>query len=579
MAKLDAFINCETYLHYRPSNIIVLVCQLFQNTKFTITRKIENIDNKHRKFNPKVYLELVDAKLKDEEMVEIVTFGKSELLAATILKSILENMRELFTTSEKMTFEETGELLYKVVAISVENINDPFRHKVLKKIGNNLFVRQKQNDDLFGPFKEVVLKLGGRLHGAPVEILPKIAIYFNCRVILQFEIKQELFDFDISEDSSWVKFDLLAFSPPYGTKIIIKAYGTDRAKCAHYISGMLIYLAYIDHWIRNSITTRKDMHEIITGIQNIVDNPPKNSILIEKIFPESDSFITDILKKEMIFSSDSIEDKMEALEKIVKIHCDHTGIDFNSLLTQILLVEEQVSLYLNGVVIQHAKLFDDCPNISLSIGIFPNGIKWTKKNEIVNLVFLLVAATEAPNTYLSYLKQTCQLVKENPKLISTLKKTYDEEEVTKLIKFSEIQRSTFNQSKILLIESIKDETTLSRHQILKESPRSKSFNLDSFYAIEDESKQNVPENLDFIKRLEEKIISFQPDYILVHTGWFFFQNPSIIYSAVRTLKATFPKIRFGFQERKDLAVEPYVFDEDEYTLSIQNIIFKDILRI
>ena len=144
------------------------------------------------------------------------------------------------------------------------------------------------------------------------------------------------------------------------------------------------------------------------------------------------------------------------------------------------------------------------------------------------------------------------------------------------------------KTRILIVDSVEDDITRRRHQILESSPRLAEYDIDYCYSAEITEEQEEmlrfrmkPElsvtGEEIRRRIEGKITAFRPHFVLLHTGFVFRDYADEFFRAFSAMKAAHPNTQFGLEERDGLEVDQSAFHNTEEVVSLQNLIFRDIL--
>jgi hypothetical protein len=143
---------------------------------------------------------------------------------------------------------------------------------------------------------------------------------------------------------------------------------------------------------------------------------------------------------------------------------------------------------------------------------------------------------------------------------------------------------------VLLLESIDDNLSRRRAEMMRESPRFVDLGLviHHCFAVDSPAEvvldysnplaeynywdsQGAPLSFDqLLKKLETKILECKPDCILLHTGIVFHRHPNIFFDVLQALKEKYPEIAFGFQYHpSDAHLESNpIFDEKAKPISL-----------
>jgi|GEM_PF-6874207 len=114
----------------------------------------------------------------------------------------------------------------------------------------------------------------------------------------------------------------------------------------------------------------------------------------------------------------------------------------------------------------------------------------------------------------------------------------------------------------LILNSVDDDETMHRKRRMDESPILSKYLINHSYAIELSDEQKLlPANVmmsqiingtigevDMFNRLKTNIMNYNPDVLLVHTGFVFRAFPSEIISVLDKIKSEFPNLKIGMQK-------------------------------
>jgi hypothetical protein len=222
-----------------------------------------------------------------------------------------------------------------------------------------------------------------------------------------------------------------------------------------------------------------------------------------------------------------------------------------------------------------------------ALGVFAQGVEWPGQEERKQVVALLLAATDVGETFIGYMGRLLGIFRKNQPLIDALVAAHTPEEVVGILKRADAAAQDAREKKrrekarvVLLVESIEDEITVGRQEILAKSPRIRGYRIEYIYAVR-ESAQGAPDfnEAEFAQRLSARIADLKPQFVLFHTGHIYQQHISWFEDLVRGLRGRFGDVRFGYQEKRSLASPEGVFSYDDETKGIQTLVFRNILGI
>jgi hypothetical protein len=147
--------------------------------------------------------------------------------------------------------------------------------------------------------------------------------------------------------------------------------------------------------------------------------------------------------------------------------------------------------------------------------------------------------------------------------------------------------------RILIFESTRDENTARREVQVKDNSLLRAYEFDHFYATEPapldqtrpmparlmQSQEPWLDEKELLRRLTERVDVYKPDILVVHSGSMFHSFPDQMLFVLRSLKASHPDLRIGFQPRsfEKYGPKPYF----EYTTEMGSLmaeIFLDKTR-
>ncbi|MBM4043734.1 MAG: hypothetical protein FJ279_01345 [Planctomycetes bacterium] len=587
MTRVDVTIRTEDYVHYRPATIIKRICDLFPDTAFSIERA-PSVQESLRTIDPRQFLALATACLSAGENVRVVATGPSEDLAAAFLKAILENLNIVYTNTKSQSPRSMKDDIADLLSRTASDHPDPLRHAVMRLVDEKIRERIRPPVRSYSPPSYTVqTPATASMHGAVVTALTRVARYHACALVLHYEHPTAgLLTFDVSSDDEWVVMDFLAFTPPRGTLITAEAFGEQCKVACDLVLGMLKNLAYVDAWIRTCILQKKTDAEVVEGIARIIARAKAEPSPVVASDEVRDYKLNDLLLRELIVVNPRPTAKEAALDELVAVLSRHAAMSSTDLRGLVGLWSDKVNVCSDGFAYVHARA-KDCPLIMLAVGVYADGIAWPTQQDRKNVVALIVAAIDAPNTYMGYVGRLLTIFRHNRPLVLTLTEAQTSAEVIKLLKEADARaqstrecRRQEDQQRLLLVESLEDDITVGRHVILAASPRMRDFRIDYIYAIGEDAKNTSSlDKPEFAERLRSRIAEFMPHYVLFHTGHIFQEHISWFEDVVRELRRRFPHVRFGYQQKTVMRVSDNLFTDDEDTRRTQSLVFKEVLGI
>jgi hypothetical protein len=117
-------------------------------------------------------------------------------------------------------------------------------------------------------------------------------------------------------------------------------------------------------------------------------------------------------------------------------------------------------------------------------------------------------------------------------------------------------------SRILVLQSVEDYITESRMRRMRTSPLLEGCEFECCYAVELTGAQrelptftmmgavedSVLDKDSLAVRISRKVITFNPDLLVVHFGFVFQRFPEKLLAALESVKTSFPKLKFGIED-------------------------------
>jgi len=137
------------------------------------------------------------------------------------------------------------------------------------------------------------------------------------------------------------------------------------------------------------------------------------------------------------------------------------------------------------------------------------------------------------------------------------------------------------KTKVLIVNSVNDFITERRIERLISNPLTANFEIFHSYALRDLNEKATLNEMTF--RIELGIKSFQPEYVIFHTGASFHNQPDIYQKCVINLKQKYDNIKFGYEPRLSNECVNYfdnleIFDKDKKTSEIIRVLFFNVFN-
>ena len=584
MVRVNAVIRCEDYIHFRPACILQQVCDLFPKTTFAL-RRADSVQASRRIVDPKSMLKLSAACLIDGESLDVTAEGESEEMAAALLKGLLENMNLVYSnerSSAASLRDGLADLLTRIAAQSP----DPGRHSVIKLVDQQIRRHPSANPTLPPSPRShrMEVPVSANLHGAVVEMFPHISRFYACEISLRYRhpVAGEV-QFNLSGNNT---LEILASTPTVGTVVTIEAHGEKCEAACTLFAAMLRNLARVDAWIRTSYLSNRSDSAVVDGIARLEASSHQDDARVDDI-PETRVFnLNDLLMKEFLIIDEAINTKDEAVDRLVSLVHAHSGMSANDLGELVHLWSDRVNVCSDGFAYVHAR-GEQCPGVTLALGVFRRGIKWPEQADPKFIVALIVAATDITNTFMGYVGRLLGIFRHNRPLVDELTSAPNVSGVVRILKQADTNARESRDSqlarpqrRLLLVESLEDEMTRLRHSTLAASPRIRDYDIQYVYAIGEDGRTGTRlDKQEFAARLRARIAEIAPHFVLFHTGYVFREHAIWFQELMRDLRSRFVDVRFGYQRKPGLALDEDLSIMDGETEKVQTMLFRDVLGI
>lgn len=388
---------CDQYtsaLHMRPGAYIALFCASFPESHFNLVCPSgDSVD-------PKNLVGLVSAGLAHGDELILEVSGRCRLWAATALKVVLENMDNFADDAEsaKKRIRVLGdEAFAKITDPDISAADQPIMSAPVLLAGH-------ANQEC-----RSVAIINDRLHNLSLAILPEIARHFTCSATLAFEDpKTGVYWFTLSEETRYeLDQKIMDLSIEVGTSITVLTSGAERYKANQALKSVLDHLWQCDTWLRKQSANDRTAPNFIKRFLHHVDE--LRSTRGAEFAYAHDPLLSSVLSSRRIFVNDPNSDFSQD-DVINQLAIPH-AIDHNLDIKTVIAVSKSVPMRM-GLSLVHSAL-DDGPRISLSLGVYPNGVKWHDADEDVKLVCMFVFAKDAYRTWLDFMRKFAKIFRDN----------------------------------------------------------------------------------------------------------------------------------------------------------------------
>jgi len=130
--------------------------------------------------------------------------------------------------------------------------------------------------------------------------------------------------------------------------------------------------------------------------------------------------------------------KLAALEQLATPHAHQYDLQIADILKRVEEVErKQTVVPRPGFALAHAAM-ERSPRISISFGVYPDGVVWSKTDGTVNLVAMVICAQDTYKTWRDYMKRFSLLFRSVPDLQRRLLATRTSDDFVKTFRDAEI---------------------------------------------------------------------------------------------------------------------------------------------
>lgn len=400
-------------LHLRNSSFLASLCRKFPNTTFRLLRPAAGPGDESEPVDPKNVTELVTAQFQHGEVVTLEVSGDLQVMAAEFFKVAWENL-EGYSDNVMAT---KGRLV-KLIDQAWSRIFEP--DLVGAGWDHTSFIA---DEPVPAPEEEhrCVAIINDRLHNLSLPMIPLIAKHFGCRVQISFDLPEKgIFSFAMEPSNNYdLNKRILELEIGVGARITVAALGKNSEAACHAVRDVLENLWQCDQWVRRRgkdlqganpvpdlLEFAKDMRKLQTNEYGYVQSP----------------FISGVLTRKHVFVNVAgIGFSKEAvLQQLAGPHVRTHGLDPAHILAQVQEAEQRQTVVLRpGFAVAHAAL-DGGPRISITFGVYPDGVDWSAEEHAAKLVAMVICARDTYRTWRDYMKRFAILFRTNPTLLSHL---------------------------------------------------------------------------------------------------------------------------------------------------------------
>jgi mannitol/fructose-specific phosphotransferase system IIA component (Ntr-type)/phosphotransferase system HPr-like phosphotransfer protein len=428
ICKLSCLEQISDTLHGRNISFLRTLCDKFPRTEFRLSKEDGAFDPLGKPADMRSIMDMMLSAFQNEDTVILDVTGKLEVMASTFLKIALENL-EGYSDDPVTTTARISSLIDEAST----HLYDPDLADLDEVIVRSPRVDAPQIEQEY----RAIAVINDRLHDVSLPMIPLITKHFGCNLSIGFELPEKgVFFFSIGPENAYVlEKRILDLDIQVGTKITIVTFGTGSEEVCSAVKNVLQNLWQCDHWIRRRakdwdsdaavsdlIKYAREMARLYNPAYGHVQNPFISNLITQSVFVNAmgESF-----------------SKRSALDQLAAPHARLYELPPAEILKRVEEVERtQTVLPRPGFAIAHAAM-DRSPRISISFGVYPDGVLWSKEDGMVELVAMVICAHDTYKTWRDYLKRFSILFRSVPNLQSQLLSTQTASEFVNVLRAAE----------------------------------------------------------------------------------------------------------------------------------------------
>ncbi len=424
--RLNCIESCNDVLHNRPSAFIVSLCNRFPRTEFRIYRESRPAES----YNAKSLIDLIFGCFKHGETVTLEVTGQFEAMAAIFFKTAWENL-EGYSDRTKEVKKRITELIDQACNRLYDQDLEEVEQRVLFATKRDL---AKTPDE-----HRAVAIINDRLHDVSLPMIPFIARYFCCDLQISFDLPdQGIFCFDIHHRNNYeLDRRILDLEIGVGTRITIVTSGQNAGNACLAIKDVLESLWQCDQWLRR----RGRSADLMASVPELLEFARENAKYQDAQYGYvRNPFVSSLLTSRHIFinASRAIISKEEVLNQLAGPHAEQHGLQSSEILEHVQKAEDRQTVVPRpGFAVAHGAL-DRGPRISITFGVYPDGIIWNPDDDPVKLVAMVICAQDTYRTWRDYMKRFALLFRSNVRLQQQLIASENSEMFLSLLRNAEI---------------------------------------------------------------------------------------------------------------------------------------------
>jgi mannitol/fructose-specific phosphotransferase system IIA component (Ntr-type)/phosphotransferase system HPr-like phosphotransfer protein len=382
-------------LHTRNARVVTKFGKSFPKTQFRISR-VPSSSPRDTNVDPRAFASLLLAEFDDGDTLAVEIEGQDEALASALLQVILENLDGL-GDDDKDRCNEAKQRLYALVDATWACMMPEgalAAASVLEEVPPEAPTQARS-----------LAVINDRLHEIPLVMLPVLARYFSCELYLSFDHHQlGVQRVSLTPANNYhLPDEILRLDIPRGTRMTIETSGLNRCESNAAIRAFLSTLRQCDDWLRQQ-TNPEDP----ATVASLVSFALRQANLPVASSAGDPVMLHFLLSPRVVFINPR-EVEFTKTDALIQLAQPHDGVLFGCNFRQLIdLLEKnerkEPIIIRHGFAISHTAV-PRRPRIAFSFGVYPNGISWNTKGDLVRLVCMALFASDTPNTWSTYCQQ------------------------------------------------------------------------------------------------------------------------------------------------------------------------------
>lgn len=426
-------VNClgkdNDCIHSTNGAYIVQLCKSFPNTDF----KIYNNESGDP-VDPLSIIALMTADIHHGDEVQVVVSGEMEVVAAECLRITLENIADYSDNISAGRLRLRGLLDAIFSRIYDPDVADA--QDLVKSFIKNTRDSSKEEYRL-------VAVVNDRLHDVSLPMIPLIAKHFDCSLCICFELPNSgIHSFHMTSSNGFALDDgILELDIGVGTRITVIARGSRKEAAARAVADVLQNLWQCDVWFRRKYKggdAEALISELISYAREIGRTGKTQYDYVRR------PFITHLLFPKHVFinAAGTPFSKDLVVQQLAQPHAELHKISLDSIIDCVKETESKISVPMRpGFALLHAAM-DWGPRISISFGVYPEGVFWETGMSPAKLVAMFVCAKDTHRTWRDYLKRLAVLFRTNHGLFVDLISAASPDRFRSILREAEVSLSS-----------------------------------------------------------------------------------------------------------------------------------------